>query len=354
MSEDSEPTTSRQPTSAPDIGDVGYISKGRFHLLIPTGSPGGWRRFCEPNELEQLEVESPVPAEPGCLHTPTIQKIGLLRGVYHRFTPLHVLPIEPPPAVPESLPPTPTLEPGTCFSFNLTGDRGAALVTTGERRRKDYPDRLKPPFEKCIRRDYKSWVQLAREKPDGKNARPVLVTGFDVTKDFAMVAYSNRPPPHDPSPCCTRMSESPHFQEGWEWHGEYQPNTNHGPQDARDAPTEFNQRVFIRYYTMRFRTFPKEIRAGAGPHDLGSGDNREGASPKLTVQSGAELTTSGNKGLGRQLGPITEGTGSEPGTVVPSTPLVWFLPYVFVSTLKISSRLRNMTAGIPLRITYFR
>ena len=47
--------------------------------------------------------------------------------------------------------------------------------------------------------------------------------------------------------------------------------------EASRIPTEFNQCVFIRYYTMRMRgpsvPFPKVIRVGAGPHDFGLGDN---------------------------------------------------------------------------------
>jgi len=315
ISEDLESASSRQPTPAPDIGDVGYISKGRFNLLIPTDSPEGLRRFLEPNELEQLEAESPVSVErpAGCLHTPSVQKMGRCHGVSDGFTPLHVLPIAQPSPV------TPTLEPSTDFSFNFDGDRGAALVTTGERHRKDYPVRLKPQFEKYIEHNYRSWVQLA----DGMDARPVLVTGFDVTKDFAVMAYSNKPPPHDPCLDCFPMFESSRFPGRWEWHGEYKPNTHHGPQDARGIPTEFNQRVFIRYHTIRYRTpFEKILASLGGLRSLVLGGNRGEISPKPTVQSGAELPASGDEGIGRQLGPVTEDTGSEPGTTVPNTPPV--------------------------------
>jgi hypothetical protein len=41
------------------------------------------------------------------------------------------------------------------------------------------------------------------------------------------------------------------------------------------TPNEYNQCVFIRYYTMRRRVlmFPKVIKAAAGPHHPGSGSN---------------------------------------------------------------------------------
>ena len=37
--------------------------------------------------------------------------------------------------------------------------------------------------------------------------------------------------------------------------------------------------------------FPRVIRAAAGPHDLGSGDNRDDILPELTVQSGPDSDT---------------------------------------------------------------
>jgi len=42
------------------------------------------------------------------------------------------------------------------------------------------------------KRHYKSWVEFARHKQYGNDVRPFLVSGFDMTRDFAMVAYSNR------------------------------------------------------------------------------------------------------------------------------------------------------------------
>ena len=59
------------------------------------------------------------------------------------------------------------------------------------------------------------------------------------------------------------------------------------------TPNEYNQCVFIRYYTMRKRAlmFPKVIRAAAGPHDLGSGSNCDETFPELMVQSSLDSDT---------------------------------------------------------------
>ena len=72
------------------------------------------------------------------------------------------------------------------------------------------------------------------------------------------------------------------------------------------------------------RLFPKVIRAGAGPHDLGPGDNTGDALPELMVQSDAELTTSDDEDYGGQLALVTDDTGLRPDIVIRNTPHVWF------------------------------
>ena len=82
------------------------------------------------------------------------------------------------------------LEQGMDFSFELTGDRGAALVTRHPTYCED--SLLDSAFEAYTVCHYESWVAFARDKQYGDNVHPVLVSGVDMTRDFAMVVYSNR------------------------------------------------------------------------------------------------------------------------------------------------------------------
>ena len=71
------------------------------------------------------------------------------------------------------------LEPGAHLSYELTGRRGAALVTmydtyVGDAQNQD-------AFEQYTKKHYDSWVQFARNKQYGSNVRPVLVYGVDLT-----------------------------------------------------------------------------------------------------------------------------------------------------------------------------
>ena len=60
----------------------------------------------------------------------------------------------------------------------------------------------------------------------------------------------------------------------------------------REIPEQYNQCVFIRYYTMRRRAFmfPKVIRAAAGPHDPGPGNNPDDILPEPMVQSNSDAS----------------------------------------------------------------
>ena len=63
------------------------------------------------------------------------------------------------------------------------------MVTKHETYGEDIERRL--VFEEYIKRHYNSWVDFAREQGHDSNPKPVIVTGVDLTRDFAMVAYSN-------------------------------------------------------------------------------------------------------------------------------------------------------------------
>ena len=210
-------------------------------------------------------------------------------------------------------------------------------------------------FESYVKHHYESWVTFACDKEYGNDVKPILVSGFDMTRDYAMLAYSNKGisleagveinalmfASASASVTVTRHTEcSPHFKCGPEPWGLPQTRTaiefsslgssEFNTADPRATPNEFNQCVFIRYYTARLRKWmpPKVFRAGAGPHDLGSGDNTGDTFPELTVHSGAEATTSDEEHLGGQSDITTDDTGSEPFVVVRNTPCVWFSPHL--------------------------
>lgn len=201
-------------------------------------------------------------------------------------------------------------------------------------------------FDSYTDRHYDSWVEFARRKRYGKDVKPVLVYGIHMTRDFAMAAYAYE----DISVQAGLAADVPSLTSIntslWcTWHTRYPPHTNHGPQDralpspeqAMDvsflqqtqgeiSPGPFNQCVFVRYYTKRPRgplgLFPKVIRAGAGPHNLGPGDNTGGTFPALAVQSDAETT---------------DNTGVEPDVVIRNTPDVWSPKYCIILALNPSS-----------------
>jgi len=202
------------------------------------------------------------------------------------------------------------LEPGASFSFELTERQGAALITNDRTYREDIENEA--TFEEYTKRHYNSWVTFAR-KQHGNDIRPVLVSGVDMTRDFAMIAYSDNST-HLVSkftasaPLLASASAS-----AWgTWHIQGLVHTNCGPQLCIPPPlpgapelhpsdpmqvdttsNEFNQCVFIRYYTMRMRAliFPKVIKAAAGPHDLGPGNNHDDTYPELTMQLSLDSDT---------------------------------------------------------------
>jgi len=217
------------------------------------------------------------------------------------------------------------LEPGAYFSYELTGKRGAALVTRYQTYKEDALKRS--AFEQYTKKHYDSWVAFSREKQYGDDVKPVLVYGVDMTKDFAMAAYSSEGTSLAADLTIsvpTLASASASIWGTWRTRGSA--HTNHGPQQcvppsstqAIDPPSQstrvgivsddYNQCVFIRYYTMRRRMgfYPMVMRAAAGPRDLGSGDNRGDTFPEL---------------IARQH-PAAADAGSDQDIVIHNTPYV--------------------------------
>ena len=320
---------------------MGYIRRGRFHLLFSATSPSG---DDVPPTFEKLNVGTPELSglrKPSCLHTATVRQVGAEIGATVSTT-LYAQPFTFPSAIILTHIPSSPLEPGAIVSFELTENRGAALVTRHETYRLDAEVQL--AFERYTKRHYESWVKFARDKEYGEDVHPILVSGFDMTKDFQMVAYSEDGSslradfsvdvPAVASASASiwdtrRIRCSPHTNQG-PWRYTPLPDEqaielpSSQPAGARNIPNDFNQCVFIRYYTMRWRgplsIFPKVIRAGAGPHDLGSGDNKGETFPELVAHSGAGPVAAEDEDLSRRRGlAADDDDDSESGGVIHNT-----------------------------------
>ena len=356
------PTISREPNPAHDkrirIGDVGFIRRGKFHLMFHAGpSLTRTRRLGHdvPSTFKPLTIGDTIfcePRPPDCLCTEVVEEYEAGLGATTSTT-LYAPPLRLSFGYLKRLVPLRPLELGAHFSYKLTGNSGAALRTR-------YPTyvedaELESAFETYTKCHYESWVTFAHQKRYG-DVRPVLVSGFDMTKDFAMLAYSSKSTSLEgdshievsmfasASASITvkrHRTCSPHFKCGPQPWG-HAPSTRRTigfPSlrlaNPRAPPKEFNQCVFIRYYTARPRKWmpPKIIRAGAGPHDLGPGDNKGDSPPELTVETPAEPNMSGDEGLGGRSDLTTDAAASDPIVIVRNIPDVGCFPPPFVSVL---------------------
>ena len=165
------------------IGDVGFVRRRKFHLLLGSaGSPLGDRKLGDDvlTTFEPLNIralDDGLSRQPDCLCTDTVQKFGAdvtagaSAGLYTPFPQLlfnilKYLSFRP-------------IEPGASFSFELTEDHGAALVMKFLTHTRDAM--ADGAFGEYTERHYKSWVEFARKKRYGKDVQPVLISGFDVT-----------------------------------------------------------------------------------------------------------------------------------------------------------------------------
>ncbi|KAF9785317.1 hypothetical protein BJ322DRAFT_824180 [Thelephora terrestris] len=275
-------------------GDVGYIRTGCFHLLFSAGLPLGERRLGSdvPRTFKRLDVGKIVKGAPlaaGALCTKDV-----------RETRVHSTPSEVSSTPASSPPPSPQMGSTSVTSFRLTGGQGAALLTKYSTYREDI--QRTGTFEKYAKEHYDSWVTFARETGHG-DVNPVLITGVDRTRDFAMMCYSNG----DDDLECQFTTSAPGATDWGTWQKTGLVYTNHGPQlrcppssvqatelassndgNARTVADEYNQCVFIRYYTVRKRLgIPRIIKAAAGPHELGRG-GYDGDGPSLEAHYDSE------------------------------------------------------------------
>ena len=331
-----------------------------------------------PDTFEPLNVGIPEfgkPRRPDCLGTPTIRHRGaeLGTGITRCVPPLGL------PSTFFSKNALPRLlESNAGCSFDLTGNCGAALVTLYPTNSENHPEHSDREIAAYTERHYESWAEFSRHKHGRDDIHPFLVSGFDMTKDFAMVAYSRDSSLQRGSPSPLPMFSSASGSFRGQWHSNFVPSTTHGPkqynfpheQATRIAPSQWggpgsfasesNQCVFVRYHIMRTRGWWLGFRkrliqvGGAVPLDRGSGNNGGGAVHGSAGGSDAESTTSGDRSLGGQRGPTTGGTDSEPDAVVRDTQDVWSLPCPLFSGLIFVFRTRDTTFGISSQITYSR
>ena len=145
-----------------------------------------------PNSFEELiirseETQEDQPRAPGCVGAMTYRRViaGLRLSVTEPVIKC-VLPLRLSPKIFKRVSPR-SLEPGLNFSVEHTGESGAALTTRHSTYNEDAQLDLR--FRRYTKLHYESWVEFPREQEYGENLRPILVSGFDMTKDFAMMAY---------------------------------------------------------------------------------------------------------------------------------------------------------------------
>jgi len=172
---------------------------------------------------------------------------------------------------------------------------------------------LEGTFKEYTKEHYDSWVGFARERGYPDDIKPVLVTGVDMTRDFAMVTYSK----DDDDMTAAFTISAPGITSPWgAWRTPGVIHTNCGPQPRRppfDTETdsdECNQCVFVRYYTVRKRLgIPRVVRAAAGPHDLDPG------SPDLNGGSPLEARSNSDSGSDTISSRVGDG-GDDSGSVI--------------------------------------
>ena len=285
-------------------GDVGYVRRGRFHLLFSAGLPLGDRvpGSDVPQNFETLTVgkivhDAPLPAGP--LNTETVRVTGERLIPPRSPTPGTSSPLSSPCvySVPFVAPSSSNLSPrmtgsASSTSFQLKGGQGALLLTKYSTYREDVE--LEGDFKEYTKKYYNSWSAFAQQKGHGgiNDANPVLVTGVDRTRDFVMLCYSKD---DDNVLNCEFTTPIPGITDHGTWNKPGSVHTNHGPQLWRPPPatvtsptpssdgnpaTISHEHVFIRYFTVRKkRWFPKVIKASAGPHALDGGGDDSDQSP---------------------------------------------------------------------------
>jgi hypothetical protein len=164
-------------------------------------------------------------------------------------------------------------------------------------------------FKDYMLRNYQTWVDYANQLGHMVTLEDILlITGHDMTLDFAMLAFSSNSRQigiefEAGLPAVASASASVWGM----WRTTMSVHHNCGPQH-RDPPVqarplltedshspdqpqpEYNQCVFLRAFRIRKRAglIPMVIKAAAGPHDLGSGHRFDEEGPLVCSEAVAD------------------------------------------------------------------
>ncbi|KZT25674.1 hypothetical protein NEOLEDRAFT_1064514 [Neolentinus lepideus HHB14362 ss-1] len=262
---------------AVQVGDVGYMRNGGFHRLfnILQEKDHAWNQSLGvPDDFKPLKSMGKIifarsPLKAGALHSHTVRHISAHSHI----------------SSPTGSPVTPSGE----FSFSCSRERGAALILFDQAYRNDVL--ITELFEEYFLANYESWLTFAHRLKRGVSLDDIiLVTGRDVTSDWAMAVFSQGETKGKADlGADTSLGFSATFgmEFGWKTEGivhshsgplPVEPPSPHSKGKAR-APVsrqnkDWDQCVFLRGYCLRRRNFlaPRHLKAAAGPSDVGPGD----------------------------------------------------------------------------------
>ncbi|KAF8526895.1 hypothetical protein BU17DRAFT_40032 [Hysterangium stoloniferum] len=273
------------------IADVGYMYYGSFCRLfsaaLPETHPSNSRGVPENffpiifDEGDKCLWRQPRP--PAALHSNSIQIKGVDAGLS-------------------------TNQRGN-VQFESTAAQGAILLTNDKTYRADTLQ--KGLMEEYGIRNIDYWLEFAQRKGHGVKMKDIMfVTGFDVTTEYAMAAFSDANKNISLEFQAKVPLASTNASVWGSWVTTSSVHYNCGPQvrippsptanlnsstmgealqsqypvdnQLRKPPKGYNQCVFVRRFRFErkmFRRVPKVIKAAAGPHDLGSGDRHKDSAP---------------------------------------------------------------------------
>jgi hypothetical protein len=198
------------------------------------------------------------------------------------------------------------------FSFQTSSKEGAALITNFSTYVTNAQQEQR--FLNYIKRYSRTWARWARDQGHAVSTEDIrLVTGHDLTQDFAMFAYSGD----------TERQLNLEFRAGapimlstsayvWgRWNFDSSAHYNHGPQrleppasveqfplleerSSHDATPsiDYSQCVFLRSYRIRYRSrlWPKILKAGAEPNDTDNSGNNDDADRSFHTSQESETS----------------------------------------------------------------